>query len=70
MAMPELDEYMYSDGPSYICSALVAELYRTAGIINKEFNVKELTPKDLYVLNIFNNTKQNCGPVNSNLPYC
>jgi hypothetical protein len=34
MAMPEVDGWWYSDGPSYVCSSFVAALYRAGGLLS------------------------------------
>lgn len=33
MAMPEVDEWQYSDGASYVCSSFVAAIYRAGGLL-------------------------------------
>jgi hypothetical protein len=54
MAMPELDEYTYSDGKSMVCSNLVAGLWKAAGVFGSlNFNANEFTPYDTYRINIF-----------------
>ena len=54
MVMPELDSYTYSDGESWICSALVAGVYKAAGVFDKlDINVHEFTPNDVYQLAIY-----------------
>lgn len=32
--MVEKDEWVYSDGPSYVCSAFAAGLYKAAGLFD------------------------------------
>jgi hypothetical protein len=32
-AMVEKDEWIYSDGPSRVCSAFAADIYRAGGIL-------------------------------------
>ena len=54
MAMPELDEYTYSDGKSMVCSTLVVGLWRAAGLFgNLKINPGEFTPYDAYRINFF-----------------
>jgi hypothetical protein len=74
MAMPELDGWMYSDGYSYVCSCFVVGVYKAAGIFgDMEINAVEFTPKDVYQLNIFNDTAElpeKCKQADPGLPYC
>lgn len=45
----EQDEWIYSDGPSYVCSAFAAGLYKAAGLFgNLSVQATEFTPKDVY----------------------
>lgn len=71
---PEQDSWIYSDGPSFVCSALVAHLYRAAGIFGKvHFQATELTPRDLYSLDIFETSPilpLECLQNDPNLNYC
>lgn len=55
--IPEQDGWIYSDGPSYVCSAFVAGVYKAAGLFDG-FTVQatEFTPRDVYQLNFFNGT--------------
>jgi hypothetical protein len=34
MAMVEQDEWMYSDGPSLVCSSFVAAIYKAGGLLD------------------------------------
>lgn len=74
MAMPELDGWMYSDGYSYVCSCFVVGVYKAAGLFgDMEINAVEFTPKDVYQLNIFNETAElpeKCKEADPGLPYC
>ncbi len=55
--MPEIDGWIYSDGPSYVCSAFVAGVYKAAGLFgNITIQATEFTPRDVYQLNFFNAT--------------
>lgn len=71
---PEQDSWIYSDGPSMVCSPLVAHLYRAGGIFgNIPFQATELTPRDLYSLDIFDtfpNLPSECIRNDPNLSYC
>lgn len=55
--MPELNSYKYNDGNGYVCSALVSNLLYHGEVLNKDFNFKEITPRDLYMLDIYENQK-------------
>jgi hypothetical protein len=74
MALPELDGWMYSDGYSYVCSCFVVGVYKAAGLFgDMEVNAVEFTPKDVYQLNIFNDTAvlpEKCKQADPDLPYC
>lgn len=74
MAMPEKDHWMYSDGPSYVCSCFVIGIYEAAGLFG-DLNIQatEFTPKDLYQINFFNKNPElpeQCTLADPNLPYC
>lgn len=46
--IPEQDKWIYSDGPSYVCSSFLVAVYRAAGLFGDlEINATEFTPKDL-----------------------
>lgn len=75
MAMPERDSWSYSDGKSFTCSALLSHIYRASGILSHVyFEATELTPRDLYSLNLFDTLGTNrpsaCIEADPNLPYC
>jgi hypothetical protein len=74
MALPELDGWEYSDGLSYVCSCFVIGVYKAAGVFgDMELNAVEFTPKDIYQLNIFNDTAvlpEKCMKADPGLPYC
>jgi len=54
MAQPENDAWIYSDGPSMVCSSYVAAMYKAAGLFGDlEINATEMTPRDVYTLNFF-----------------
>jgi hypothetical protein len=33
LSMPEKDGWMYSDGPSFVCSSFVAAVYKAGGLL-------------------------------------
>jgi hypothetical protein len=75
-AIPEQDDWVYSDGKSYICIALTSALYRASGVFkNIKFNPQELTPRDLYQLAIFDRGYKHtrsilCKKADPELEYC
>lgn len=57
LRMVEKEGWKYSTGPNYVCSSLVASVYKMAGLFGDlEIESTELTPKDLYELDIFDLT--------------
>lgn len=72
MAMPERDGWMYSDGPSYVCSSFVAAVYVAGGLL-PELEGTEMTPKDVYTLTIYDRNWKvpaKCAQNDPTLPYC
>ena len=54
LAEPELDEYVYSDGPSQVCSCFVAGIYKAGGLFgDMEVQATEFSPKDVYQMKIY-----------------
>jgi len=54
IAEVEMDGWVYSDGVSMVCSAYVAAMYKAAGLFgDMEVQAVEFTPRDVYVLNVF-----------------
>lgn len=74
MALPEKDDWWYSDGYSYVCSSFVLALYKHAGLFgDMELQGTEFTPKDVYSLNIFDREYQRpqiCIDNDPEIPYC
>lgn len=74
LAQPENDDWIYSDGKSRVCSAFVSTLYKASGILgNLHFQATELTPRDIYNLNIFDRNPKLpdvCRVLDPGLPYC
>lgn len=57
LALPEKDIWTYPQGKQLVCSSFVMAIYKNAGLFDDIlFEVTEFTPKDVYQLNIFNNT--------------
>eukprot|EP00744_Colponema_vietnamica_P002476 GILI01003875.1.p2 GENE.GILI01003875.1~~GILI01003875.1.p2 ORF type:complete len:573 (+),score=211.74 GILI01003875.1:60-1778(+) len=74
IAMVEQDEWVYSDGHSLVCSVFATYIYKASGILG-DINVMhtEFTPRDVYSLNIFDNSfnrAQKCADADPDLPYC
>lgn len=63
-AMPEIEGWIYEgieprDGLSYVCSAYVTALYKRAGIFNgMDINSPEFVPRDIYLMNIFDDKRE------------
>ncbi|KAL0916937.1 hypothetical protein M5K25_014492 [Dendrobium thyrsiflorum] len=58
LAIPEQDDWIYSDGKSTSCVAFILEMYKSAGLfdpIASSIQVNEFTIKDAYSLNFFEN---------------
>lgn len=75
LAMPEKNEYRYSDGPNFVCSAFVTEMWKAGGIFDDmEIVAAEFGPNDVYHLDIFekDNTPlpEVCKVADPTLPYC
>ena len=76
IAMPELDSYYYINGENYICSAYVASIFKQGGIFEGyDINAMEFSPKDLYLLDIYEKNFQESGPkecieADKGLGYC
>ena len=78
MAMVEEDGWQYTglkprDGEAYVCSAFTAAMYKAAGILVEPVNATEFTPRDNYMLDIFDTSftrPQVCVDADPNLPYC
>ncbi len=73
--MPELETYTYSTGPQYICSSLVAKLWKEGGLFEGiDIRPHEFTPKDIYEINFFetdvNKIPKVCTDEHPDLPYC
>jgi len=74
MAEPEIEGWMYSDGPSYVCSCFVAGMWKAGGLFyDYPINATEFTPKDIYQMAFFDNDAvlpQSCIDNDPDLPYC
>lgn len=78
MAIVEEDGWEYTglqprDGEAYVCSAFTAAMYKAAGILVEPVNATEFTPRDNYMLDIFDTNftrPQACIDADPTLPYC
>lgn len=74
IAIPEIDDVMYSDGYQMVCSCFVARLWKEAGVFgNLKINSVEFTPRDIYQIKIFDEETPLpdwCKKNDPSLPYC
>ncbi|KAH0942014.1 hypothetical protein HID58_001651 [Brassica napus] len=78
LAVPEQDEWIYSDGKSTSCIAFILEMYKEGGLfdpVSSSIQVTEFTIKDAYMLKFFENNASRLPKwCNDNddvkLPYC
>lgn len=74
LAMPEKEEYVYSDGLNYVCSSFVVAFYKHGGMFGDlEIEPNEFADKDVYSMDIFDKNferPKECVEDNPNLPYC
>jgi len=74
MAMVEEDSWTYNDGPSMVCSAYVAAMYKAAGLFDDlDIQATEFTPRDVYTLKFFDLEYERpaaCVAADPDLPYC
>lgn len=70
--MPEQDSWVYSDGPSMVCSSFVAAIWKAGGLYNGlTIQATEFTPRDVYQTNFFDlNYKKPEKCKDTTLPYC
>ncbi|CAA7405610.1 unnamed protein product [Spirodela intermedia] len=77
LAVPERDEWVYSDGPSASCIAFVIGMYKAAGLfgpIASSIHVTEFTIKDAYSLKFFEDNSSRlpgwCEEAAAAPPFC
>jgi len=73
ITMPEQDSWIYPDGKSMVCDVFVCNIWRAGGIVGSEFQCAELTPRDVYSMNVFDTNwtrPEVCIEADPNLPYC
>lgn len=73
--MVETEGWEYSDGKSYVCSCLVAGIWKAGGIFPEgvEIEATEFTPKDVYQIKFFDENfvvPDQCKINDPDLPYC
>jgi len=77
ITIPEEDSWMYNDGnrtgKSMVCDVFVCNMWRAGGIVGNEFQCAELTPRDVYSMNVFDNSgyrPSQCVDADPTLPFC
>eukprot|EP00899_Mesostigma_viride_P001763 jgi/Mesvir1/11588/Mv00004-RA.1 len=75
IAIPERDEWVYSDGVSVTCNSFVVEVWKAAGVLGNlthAIQATEFTVKDTYMLKIFEDDISLLPPEcdRDGLPYC
>ncbi|KAL2649317.1 hypothetical protein R1flu_017445 [Riccia fluitans] len=78
LAMPEQDDWVYSDGKSTTCVAFILSMYKNAGLfgpVADDIQVTEFTIRDAYMLNFFESDRSKLPSFCNNgvdppLPYC
>ncbi|PHT77265.1 hypothetical protein T459_20787 [Capsicum annuum] len=78
LAIPEQDDWVYSDGKSTSCIAFILEMYKEAGLFGElasSIQVTEFTIKDAYSLKFFENNSSRLpkwcnADDNVDLPFC
>ncbi|KAL8172445.1 hypothetical protein V2J09_024249 [Rumex salicifolius] len=78
LAVPEQDDWLYTDGKSVSCVAFVLEMYKEAGLFDpfaSSIQVTEFTIKDTYILKFFEDDSSRlpswCNDADDvKLPYC
>jgi hypothetical protein len=60
MAIVEREEWVYSNGPNYVCSCYVFTILKASGVFGDiHFHSQEQSPKDLYSMNIWDFSGEN-----------
>ena len=60
MAIVEREEWVYSNGPNYVCSCYVFTILKASGVFGDiEFHSQEQSPKDLYSMDIWDFSGEN-----------
>lgn len=73
-AIPEEDDWQYSDGVSLVCSSFVVRAWKAGGLFEDlEINAVEQGPKDVYQMDMFNTNPDlpaSCKLADPELNYC
>ena len=60
MAIVEREEWIYSNGPNYVCSCYVFTILKASGVFGDiDFHSQEQSPKDLYSMDIWDFSGEN-----------
>ena len=74
MAVPEQDDWVYSDGVAMVCDVFTAALFKHGGVLDVDFQATEITPAFLYGLNIYESDGSKrpaqCQAADPDVPYC
>ena len=74
LAVPERDEWVYSNGKNFVCSAFVTYFYKVGGLFDGvDIQAREFTPRDVYMLDFWDtnyNRPKECVEADPDLPYC
>ena len=74
LAIPERDEWVYSNGKNFVCSAFVTYFYKVGGLFNGiDIQAREFTPRDIYMLDFWDKNykrPKECVDADPDLPYC
>eukprot|EP01101_Sappina_pedata_P000611 TRINITY_DN10808_c0_g1_i1.p1 TRINITY_DN10808_c0_g1~~TRINITY_DN10808_c0_g1_i1.p1 ORF type:complete len:556 (+),score=249.71 TRINITY_DN10808_c0_g1_i1:125-1792(+) len=76
LAIPEQDNWVYDQGKSMVCDVFVCSVWKAAGLfgdMTDQFQCSELTPRDVYSLNVFDgsyNRPQQCVDADPKSPLC
>lgn len=74
LLMPESDDYLYYGEENWICSAMIANIWKIGGLFgDNEINSHEFTSRDITLLDIFDTNftrPEICEKADPGLPYC
>jgi hypothetical protein len=75
-SIPEQDSWVYDQGKSMVCDVFVCSVWKASGIfgdMTDKFQCTELTPRDVYSLNVFDSNytrPAQCVAADPNSPFC
>lgn len=68
--LSEQDEWLYNNNYSRVCDTFILTLYKLGGIIPQEIQITEFSPRDFYLTNLFEDSKEQfLGKYKIELPY-